>query len=336
MTLEEITDPGTWEDFVATQAHPTVLQSWAWGEVQQELGRRVRRLAMVKNGEIVAAAQMMVFKRKAAAFAYVPYGPVLGWQDMREFDEMLAELSTAARKERVHYLRIDPHVATSPAIEDALRKGEFRRAVNYSEAPMTWVLDLEGRDEAELLKGMRSSTRQRIKGAATLGITVESTTEVGKLEAFIELLRLTGTRKKFIPQDAEYLRLQFRILTKAGISKLYLATYEGEVRAGAIINFYGDNAAYPYGASKPSKLPTSNAVQWAAIRDAKACGKKLYDFWGVHREDHPNKALLGPVVFKKGFGGRQIEFPSAWDLPFHWRYHPVRAIETYYKRSRNL
>ena len=336
LSLEEITDPTAWEGFIARQPHPTVLQSWAWGEVQQELGRRVRRLALVKDGKIAAAAQMMVFRRKAAAFAYVPYGPVLDWDDLPLAGEMLTKLATAGRSERVSYLRVDPHVPTSPAVEGALQGSRFRHAVNYSEAPTTWVLDLAGREEADLLKAMRTTTRQLIGNAKKLGITVESTTDTEKLEVFLELLRLTGARQKFIPQDADYLRLQFRILTKAGISRLYLAYHDGEARAGAIINFYGDNAAYLYGGSKPSKLPTSTAVQWAAIQDARAGGKKLYDFWGVQREDHPNKSLLGPTVFKKGFGGRQIDFPSAWDYPFHSRYHVVRAIETYYKFSRNL
>jgi peptidoglycan pentaglycine glycine transferase (the first glycine) len=335
--LEEFTDRIAWEEFVAGQPHATFLQSWPWGDFQEALHRKVRRLARVKDGRLVAAALMVVTRRKVASFAYVPYGPVLDWTDGPLAIDVLRELRAAAKGDGVHYLRLDPHIPASAAVESILREAGFRRAVNYVQAEAVWVLDLEGKKESELLKAMRTTTRQLIRNADKLGVTIESTTEAARLPEFLELLRLTGSRQSFVPQEFDYLRLQFEMLAKAGLSRLYLASHDGETRAGAIVTTYGDNAGYVHGASRPTKLPTSTALQWAAIKDALAASKKLYDFWGVFPEDHPNVPLRGVSFFKKGFGGRWVQLAGAWDHPFdRARYSAVRAIETYRKKRRHL
>ena len=337
MTLQEFTDRSAWEEFVAGQPHATFLQSWHWGDFQKALHRKVRRLARVKDGRLLAAALMVVTRRKVASYAYVPYGPVLDWTDRSLAVDVLRELRAAAKSDGAHYLRLDPHVPSSAEVESILREAGFRRAVNYVQAESVWVLDLEARQEVELLKAMRTTTRQLIRNADKLGVIIESTTDPARLPEFGELLRLTGSRQSFVPQEFDYLRLQFEMLAKAGLSRLYLASYEGETRAGAIVTTYGDNAGYVHGASKPTKLPTSTALQWAAIRDALAAGKKLYDFWGVFPEDHANVPLRGVSFFKKGFGGRRVQFVGAWDYPFDpLRYSAVRAIETYHKKRRRL
>ena len=335
--MEEFTDRSAWEEFVAGQPHATFLQSSHWGDFQVALHRKVRRLARVKDGRLVATALMVVTRRKVASYAYVPYGPVLDWTDHALAVEVLRELRAVAKNEGAHYLRLDPHVPTSADVESILGEAGFRRAVNYVQADAVWVLDLEGRQEAELLKAMRTTTRQLIRNADKLGIAIESTTDPARMPEFLELLRLTGSRQSFVPQEFDYLRLQFEMLAKAGLSRLYLASHESETRAGAIVTTYGDNAGYVHGASKPTKLPTSTALQWAAIKDALVAGKKLYDFWGVFPEDHPNAPLRGVSFFKKGFGGRWVQFAGAWDHPFdRARYTAVRAIETYHKKRRHL
>lgn len=337
MTLQEFTDRSAWEEFVAGQPHATFLQSWHWGDFQAALHRKVRRLALLKDGRLVATALMIVTRRRVASYAYVPYGPVLDWTDRSLAVDVLRELRAAAKGDGAHYLRLDPHVPASAEVESILREAGFRRAVNYVQAESVWVLDLEAKQEVDLLKAMRTTTRQLIRNADKLGVTIESTTDPARLPEFGELLRLTGSRQSFVPQEFEYLRLQFEMLARAGLSRLYLASFEGETRAGAIVITYGDNAGYVHGASKPTKLPTSTALQWAAIKDALAAGRKLYDFWGVFPEDHPNVPLRGVSFFKKGFGGRWVQFAGAWDYPFDpLRYSAVRAIETYHKRMRHL
>ena len=220
MTLQEVTDRSAWEEFVAGQPHATFLQSWHWGDFQEALHRKVRRLARVKDGRLLAAALMVVTRRKVASYAYVPYGPVLDWTDRSLAVDVLRELRAEAKSDGAHYLRLDPHVPSSAEVESILREAGFRRAVNYVQAESVWVLDLEAKQEVDLLKAMRTTTRQLIRNADKLGVTIESTTDPARLPEFGELLRLTGSRQSFIPQEFDYLRLQFEMLAKAGLSTL--------------------------------------------------------------------------------------------------------------------
>jgi lipid II:glycine glycyltransferase (peptidoglycan interpeptide bridge formation enzyme) len=71
----------------------------------------------------------------------------------------------------------------------------------------------------------------------------------------------------------------------------------------------------------------NHAVQWAAIRWARAQGCVAYDLWGIPDEVGANPdayaeqeswgegGLWGVYRFKQGFGGRVVRFAGAWDLP---------------------
>ncbi len=56
-----------------------------------------------------------------------------------------------------------------------------------------------------------------------------------------------------------------------------------------------------------------------AILLAKKSGCKVFDFDGIYDERFPIKTWLGFTKFKKGFGGKEIEYPGCYisrALPF--------------------
>jgi lipid II:glycine glycyltransferase (peptidoglycan interpeptide bridge formation enzyme) len=71
----------------------------------------------------------------------------------------------------------------------------------------------------------------------------------------------------------------------------------------------------------------NHALQWAAMRWAKARGCTLYDLWGIPDEvgAHPDAyaepeswgegGLWGVYRFKQGFGGQVVRYTGAWDMP---------------------
>jgi len=101
----------------------------------------------------------------------------------------------------------------------------------------------------------------------------------------------------------------------------------------------GEYAFYHHGASQNTypKIPTAYAVQWAAIREAKKRGIKLYNFWGIAPDENDKKhPWAGLTLFKKGFGGYRTNYLHAQDLPLSWKYWISWSIELIRRKMRNL
>jgi lipid II:glycine glycyltransferase (peptidoglycan interpeptide bridge formation enzyme) len=89
-------------------------------------------------------------------------------------------------------------------------------------------------------------------------------------------------------------------------------------------------ATYLYGASKREhrELMGSYALQWGAIRTAKAHGCRDYDLLGAAPRAGAAHPLAGVHRFKSGFGGRLLHREGCWDFPFdHTTYRAWRGHE---------
>jgi lipid II:glycine glycyltransferase (peptidoglycan interpeptide bridge formation enzyme) len=95
--------------------------------------------------------------------------------------------------------------------------------------------------------------------------------------------------------------------------KLFLAKHDGKVIAGNIVAFFGDTVTYMHGASSNEfrNLMAPYALQWHCIKLAKQSGYKYYDFYGISDDKWP-----GVTRFKRGFGGKELEYPGTWDAVF--------------------
>jgi lipid II:glycine glycyltransferase (peptidoglycan interpeptide bridge formation enzyme) len=65
---------------------------------------------------------------------------------------------------------------------------------------------------------------------------------------------------------------------------------------------------------EPKKFATY-ALQWAAMQDLKADGIKSYDMWGRAPSEDSKHPWAGLSLFKKGFGGQEVEYIGDYDLP---------------------
>ena len=116
----------------------------------------------------------------------------------------------------------------------------------------------------------------------------------------------------------------------------------------AFVIFGRDEAVYHYAASsnEARKIPAAYAIQWAIIQEAKKRGCRIYNLWGDVADNklrkhrfaayYPAHRFAGPSLFKRGFGGRQITYLHAHDLPLNWKYWIDWSIEMTRKNLRNL
>ena len=68
----------------------------------------------------------------------------------------------------------------------------------------------------------------------------------------------------------------------------------------------------------------NHALQWAAMRWAKAAGCTRYDWWGAPDVLDESDPMWGVYRFKQGFGGEFTPWIGAWDFPAsragYWAY----------------
>jgi lipid II:glycine glycyltransferase (peptidoglycan interpeptide bridge formation enzyme) len=313
-----------WEMFVLKYAPQSLFQSWTWGELQKRLGNSVSRWGMVSGGKLIAVWQSVLVPARRGTFLHVRHGPIFAKQSVADWEKVLSHLRSQAKKSNAWFVRMNPLVHPADAVPFR-SLGLIPAAMHAMDAERCWVLDLAAPD-AELMAGMRKTTRYEIRRAAKEGIEIVSTTNPAHLPVFFDLYKETSTRHGFVPHTG--IREEFELFARHNQAVLYIARHQGKPLSAAIILYYGHQAIYHHGASVPSPLPVSYPLQWEAILDAKKRGMKVYNFWGIAPEDSPKHPWRGITLFKKGFGGREIEYIHAQDLPVSPMYAVPRAVET--------
>lgn len=319
--MKEIVSPQVWDSFVKCYSPMALFQSWAWGEVERRLGHTIWRLGWYDQDALAAVAQVQKVSARRGTFLHVRHGPILNDQKVAVWKMVLEDLKKLAGEQHVWFIRISAQLP--PDREKIFRTLGFVSApIHAMDAELCWVLDLN-KNEEELLAGMRKTTRYEIRRAQKMGITIDT-----GLKDFFALYTQTSQRHGFVPHSG--IREELEVFGNNAI--VLNAVFEGKTIASAIILFWGDQAVYHHGASIQSKIPASYLLQWEAIREAKKRGKKLYNFWGIAPEDKINHPWRGITLFKKGFGGRQMEFMHAQDYPVSPLYLIPKTIESIRKR----
>ena len=102
----------------------------------------------------------------------------------------------------------------------------------------------------------------------------------------------------------------------AGLAHALIAEFEGKAIAHVILFHFGRKCWYLYGASsneERERMP-NYALQWQAIRWAKAQGYDVYDMWGAPDVFDESDVLWGVYQFKQGFRGQLVRHVGAWDF----------------------
>ena len=305
LRVDEIGSSKIWEEFLLKNSPNALFQSWLWGDVLKSRGEKIWRLGFYEGSTLEGIALVNLVAAKRGTFLHVRHGPIL---IHKTWKEVLHHVRKIAIRERAWFIRI------SPQVQKIDYPGLVPAPIHAMDAEVCRVLDLDKRED-ELLLGMRKSTRYEIKHASA---TVKKSRDI---EKFIRLYDATAKRHNFVEHKG--IREEFDSLD----CDLFLASHGGHLAAAAIIVYSGDQAIYHHGASVPNKFGASYLVQWEAIREAKRRGMKVYNFWGIAPDNAPNHPWQGLTAFKTGFGGREVRFIHAMDLPVSPWYVIPKTIE---------
>ncbi|MFZ2914014.1 MAG: peptidoglycan bridge formation glycyltransferase FemA/FemB family protein [Rectinemataceae bacterium] len=182
--------------------------------------------------------------------------------------------------------------------------------------PDTLIIDLEP-DEKEILARMKPVTRRNIRLAEKAGVEVREG-DADDLGLWHDLYLETARRNRFTEHGIADFEAALAADGSGGVRvRLYLADCRGSTVAGMILALSNDSATYLYGASSADARDcrAAYALQWNAIKVAKASGAKEYDMFGTSPRPDESHPLYGLWRFKIGFGGHLLHRMGSWDYP---------------------
>jgi peptidoglycan pentaglycine glycine transferase (the first glycine) len=177
----------------------------------------------------------------------------------------------------------------------------------------TIMLDLTP-DEKTLLAQMKEKWRYNVRLASRRGVTVRVADSPADVQRWYQLLQTTGERDEFGIHTCEYYMRVWELFRSRNEVQLLLAEHDGQLLAGIFAGIFGRQALYLYGASSNEQrhLMPNYLLQWEAIRQVRQQGALLYDFCGIPETDAETEAMAGVYRFKRGWGGRVVQFPGGY------------------------
>lgn len=338
ITVKTIEDKNIWEEFMDQHAEANFLQSWYWGEFHKGLGKNIKRAGFYQGNKLIGVMLAVVESARRGKYLTVGGGPIVNWKNKELVKCTFFEMKKIARDNNCAFVRIRPQL-----VEDELSKKIFREngciaSPMHLTADLTTQLDITSTEE-ELLTAMRKATRYEIRKAEKLGIQISTSQDEKQIKNFYDLQVGTSKRQHFVPFSYKFFKEQFKVFFDSDRALLYTATYEGKILAQAFIIFYGSDAVYHYGASTEEgrKYPGAYLIQWEAIKEAQRRGMKFYNFWGVAPIEDKNHRFSGISVFKRGFGGEDVQYLHAQDLVINFPKYAINfVIENIRKKMRRV
>ena len=308
------------DSYDAVVRHP--LQSWAWGDFRAQTGQTVERVGIFQGGNLSQAFQVTFHKIPVlgGTIGYLPKGPL-------PTEDQLAVLKELGQRHQAVSIKLEPNAPTEPeTITFLLSKNLLAGRPLFTK--YTFQLDLTP-DENTLFANLEQKTRYNVNVAYKKGVQIFENTSESGLEQHLEILKETTHRQGFYAHGPEYFRTMWKSLKDTGMMRILEAHYEGQVLVSWIMFVFNGVLYYPYGASRSEQrnVMASNLMMWEAIKYGKAQGCSMFDMWGsLGPEPDKNHPWYGFHRFKKGYGGKLVEFVGTFDYPLNYPKYQLFTI----------
>lgn len=335
---KQIIDQAEWDAFLKTHDEANFLQSWEWGEFHERINHPIIRTGFYENSTLIGVMLAVVEPARRARYLTVPGGPIVDWENADLVNALKNTMKTIAKENNCVFVRVRPQLLNTQDSKIIFKHMGFIPAPIHLHAQLTLQLDLT-RSEEEIMMQMRKNTRYELKKALSGDISVKISTNPEDIKPFYDLQLELAKRQKFVPFSYEYLHEQFSVFATQNMASLLSAYHRKSLLAQAFIIFYGNEAVYHYGVSTPAgrEYPGAYLLQWEAIKEAKKRGMKRYNFWGIAHEHEKTHRFYGLSIFKRGFGGEEVEYLPAHDLVLNKpRYLLTMIVEHTRKKIRGV
>ena len=298
------------ELIIANPDGGNVFSSYEYSQ-QKRLGRYTPRYIISDN---LAITVLEKSTPPLGKLWYIPKGPNV--TSSKALIAALTALQPFAAQHNVFVVRIETELNQSEG--KALTRFGLKKAAPIIPSPSTITLDISPKLD-DILMSLPQKGRHAIRRAERDGVAIAPVEPTDKnCKKMYRLLSETA-EGQFGLRSYNYYKEFWQRFANAGIGQLFLATYEGNVVAGAFAMVYGQKSTYKDGASvrKRTAYGASHLLQWHVIEWAKSKGALSHDFMGspplseIANSSHP---LYGVGLFKQSFSKHVVDFIGCYDL----------------------
>ena len=221
--------------------HPlkTFLSAVEIAKLRKKSNWNVNYVGVKKDNKIIAATMLLSHKRKFNTYEfYSPRGFLLDFNNQELVDYFTKEVKKYIKEKKGYVLRIDPYVIykerdidgnivengldNTKVVEQLTNLGFKKIKVeNMEQVGWMFSLGLEGKTEEQILKEMKPNTRNTIRKAEKIGITIKELS-YDELDRFQNIMIETGERKGFSIRDVSYYQEMYKLLHDKGEVKYYV------------------------------------------------------------------------------------------------------------------
>lgn len=224
----------------------------------------------------------------------------------------LDEIKKLAQAQKSIFARLEIADKFTENADQMIKALGFIKAFEEVQPKWRQIVDISP-PEDEILSQMKQKGRYNIKVAQKHNVEIKKGPE--NLKTFYTLYQETVKREKITGRSLNYFKNLVDNFSETDYLEIYLATYQNEPVAGALVTFYDGLASYTYGGSSRShkEVMAPYLLHWKIIQDAKARGCKKYDLLGRTKPGEEGK-WGGVTRFKEQLGGEAVEILGSYDF----------------------
>ena len=238
MKFTEITEK-EYEKYWENHPLKTFMSAPKIAKLREKTNWKAYFVGVKDNKKLIGAAMLLSHKRKFNVNEfYSPRGFLLDYNNKELLTFFVEKVKEFAKQKNGYVLRIDPYVIykqrdingdivedgedNSKVVEDLSSLG-FKKVKIENMEQVGWMfsLELEGKTEEQILKEMKPNTRNTIRKAEKLGITMNELS-YDELDRFQNIMEETGERKNFAVRNVEYFQNMYNLFHDSNEVKYYV------------------------------------------------------------------------------------------------------------------
>lgn len=313
--LEQSSGREEWDRLLLESRDYNVFQSYGWGEYRRAFGwTPARFVAKDESGATVAMAQVLTKRFPAGlTVGWSPGGPVVMFpktqrRDLAEIIELLLQ-RIEAQNRRV-CIRFNCYLPHSAALTYAFSRSCVRPLLSLTTG---YSLRLDLQDSFEtLIERVKPRHKTYIRRASAHNIECKAGRDEKFIREFVGLHNELTTRKRLSKHRTNFDEVAALCRQLGEQATIFTGYLEGEALSSYLILNCGQKAFYLMAAtgSRGREIRASYAVFTRLLEYLQQNGIRQFDLGGM---DPRTREAEGVNRFKRGFGGRLIEYAGEWE-----------------------